>query len=194
MESSLLQNIPDKRQDKNTTSHKFKQDLIEFFEPLKLKHCLEVGTNLGYSTYILSHLFEQVVSVDVDINALYRAQEFNKERSNITFLHGNFSAGIPLDWQIRYDVAFIDANHSYQNVRADTENCRLVGVPEMYIIYDDYGLPESEPAVKKAVDELLEREILTIVKYIGEPSGSEPRVGRPLVDWEGIICKTNDQV
>ena len=63
------------------------------------------------------------------------------------------------------------------------------GKDSMYIVFDDYGLPESIPAVKVAVDELINNNILEFVKYIGEPLGNEPRIGKPLVDWEGIITK-----
>ena len=40
----ILSGIPDKRQEKNTTSLKFKSDLIKFFgEEYKNKTCLEIG-------------------------------------------------------------------------------------------------------------------------------------------------------
>jgi len=56
----ILKGIPDKRQDKNTTSLKFKKDLIEFFgEDYKDKICLEIGTSKGYSTRLLSFLFKK---------------------------------------------------------------------------------------------------------------------------------------
>ena len=53
----ILENIPDKRESKNTTSLKFKKDLIEYFKDLNLNRCIEVGTHVGYSTRILSFLF-----------------------------------------------------------------------------------------------------------------------------------------
>ena len=48
----ILDSIPDKTQDKQTTSLKFKQDVIEFFKDKNLDTCLEIGTNHGWTTRI----------------------------------------------------------------------------------------------------------------------------------------------
>ena len=58
-----------------------------------------------------------------------------------------------------------------------------------YIVFDDYGLPEDKPCVKVAVDEFIKNNNIEDITYIGEPKGSEPRIGRPLIDWEGVIIK-----
>lgn len=186
--TDFLTGIPDKRVDKNTTSLKFKQDLIDFFYPLQLKNCVEVGTSLGYSTRVLSFLFDDVTTIDIEYQNIQKALSFNSDRSNITFLHGNASES---DWgiDIKYDVSFIDANHSYAHVISDAEQSIRNGIDHMYIVFDDYGLPESTPSVKMAVDEMLSNGTLKLIKYIGEPAGNEPRQGRPLIDWEGIICQ-----
>ena len=56
--SELLNNIPDKTEDKNTTSLKFKKDLISYLgDKYKDKVCVEIGTSKGYTTRILSSLF-----------------------------------------------------------------------------------------------------------------------------------------
>lgn len=188
--NKILSNIPDKRIDKNTTSLQFKQDVITFFTDMQLDNCIEVGTSYGYSTHVLSHIFKNVTTIDININHIDKAKTFNVDRTNINYLLGD-STGT--DWSLdeKFDVAFIDADHSYKAVVRDIQQCISVGKPNMYIIFDDYGLPEKEPAVKQAVDEYIANGTLSIIKYIGEPAGSEPRVGRPLVDWEGIITKVN---
>ena len=56
-------------------------------------------------------------------------------------------------------------------------------------MFDDYGLPENTPSVKVAVEQAVMNGFLKVVKYIGEPAGEEPRRGRKLVDWEGVICQ-----
>ena len=185
--NTILSNIPDKRKDKNTTSLQFKKDLIEFFKNMQLKNCVEIGTSLGYSTYVLSHLFESVTTIDIDINNIQKASKFNSERTNITFLHGN-STTSEWDMDCKFDVAFIDADHSHNAVLKDIDTCIKYGTNTMYIVFDDYGLPDG---VKPAVDEVLNKGILKVIKYIGEPAGNEPRIGKPLVDWEGIICQIN---
>ena len=184
----ILANIPDKRVDKNTTSLKFKEDLIEFFKDLKLKNCVEVGTSLGYSTYVLGHLFENVTTIDIDLNNIQKATKFNSSMSNITFLHGNSASS---NWGVdcKFDAAFIDADHSYAAVIKDIESCIAHGSNNLLIVFDDYGLPDTKPGVKMAVDDVISKNILKVVKYIGEPKGNEPRIGKPLIDWEGVICQ-----
>ena len=56
--NKILENIPDKREYKETTSLKFKKDLIECFSDIgKDLTVLEVGTNHGHTTRILSFIF-----------------------------------------------------------------------------------------------------------------------------------------
>ena len=43
----------DKKENKNTTSHKFKKDLLEYFSDKSIKTCLEIGANWGYTTRVL---------------------------------------------------------------------------------------------------------------------------------------------
>ena len=63
---TILKDIPDKRQDKDTTSLKFKEQLINFFgDEWKDKTCLEIGTNKGYTTRVLSFLFKKVRVVPI---------------------------------------------------------------------------------------------------------------------------------
>ena len=182
----MLEGIPDKRQDKNTTSLKFKQDLIKYFESKKLYSCIELGTNAGWTTRVLSMIFEHVITIEQDYDLVKKAQMNNNDRENIEYLNGDVYNS---DWGIQevIDVGMIDCIHSYEFVKQDIQNCLAQGVK--YLIFDDYGLPEQMPSVKVAVDEFIKNNPTVDVTYIGEPAGSEPRIGRPLVDWEGVIIK-----
>ena len=87
--NEILKDIPDKRDDKNTTSLKFKKDLIEFFGDKYLnKKCFEIGTNRGYTTRILSFLFDKVKTVDIDTNLIEYSKLLNKDRNNIEHTNG----------------------------------------------------------------------------------------------------------
>jgi hypothetical protein len=185
---NILDGIPDKRIDKNTTSLKFKKDIIDYFSNIDTTgyRCIEVGTNKGYTTRVLSLVFDHVVTLELRSDLIKYARETNKDRTNIEYVQCdvyNSEWGVVEDHQI----AFIDCDHRYSYVRRDIENCLKLNVK--YIIFDDYGLPENKPCVKVAVDTYIEEVNPNSIKYIGEPAGNEPRVGRPLVDWEGVIIE-----
>ena len=66
-----MENIPDKSYYFNTTSLKFKKDLIDYFgENYQNKTCLEIGTHKGYTTRILSDLFKKVITCEIDENLI----------------------------------------------------------------------------------------------------------------------------
>ena len=190
----ILKDIPDKRQDKDTTSLKFKKDLIEFFgEDWKDKTCLEIGTNRGYTTRILSFLFKKVITCEYDSELVSFAKNVNKDRDNIEFLQKDVYQST---WDFEnIDVSFIDCVHEYANVMHDIQkSLQLVkSNKEMILVFDDYGLPKPphrEKDVKDAVDQYVdEHPSFDLVKYIGEDKGSDCRPGKILKAEEGVICK-----
>ena len=189
----ILSQVPDKRDDKDTTSHEFKKDLYDFFWENKWRErsILEVSCNKGYSSYLLSHLFKQVYAVDFVQKALNWAKKFNQDRGryNIQYIQCDvyrspYWAKLP-----KADVVFLDADHRYRNVVYDIRNAwtNTLGIVG-YIIVDDYGLPGA--GVHRAVNDLVkENTRLTKVNYIGEPAGFTLLGGRKLLDWEGVILK-----
>jgi len=189
----ILSQVPDKREDKDTTSHEFKKDLYDFFrgEYGRERSILEVSCSKGYSSYLLSHLFKQVYAVDYERDLLDFASKFNQDRgrNNIQFIQCDIYKTPYWDKLPKADVVFLDADHRYKNVVYDIRNAWTNILDKGgYIIIDDYGLPAS--GVKRAVNDLVkENTHLTKVGYIGEPNGSDCRSGRKLIDWEGLILK-----
>lgn len=182
---TILESIPDKKDFKNTTSLKFKKGLIEYFKDLNLNRCIEVGTHVGYTTRILSFLFNEIITLEIHMPNITEAQKINKDRSNITFMHGDAYSS---DWDIpNSDASFIDCVHTYNAVKYDIENSLKKGVK--YLIFDDYGLFSE---VKRAVDDFISQYPDTSTTGIGEPPGSKFRDGREFKDWEGIIIKLNN--
>jgi hypothetical protein len=178
----LLVNIPDKFQHKTTTSHKFKRDLFEFFnkEEFKNKTCLEIGSNVGYTTRILSYLFKEVTGFNLENVEL--AEKFNSDRPNVKFYAQNvYTTALPIDYG---DVFLIDAEHTYDAVISDTiRSLTFQSNDKKYFIYDDYG---AFPEIKQAITDLIQHDKIEIVKYIGHEPVSN--FTRPLFDYEGIIC------
>jgi len=188
-EGVILENIPDKRENKGTTSLKFKKDLIEFYKDKNNDTIIELGTHFGYSTKVLSHLFENVITFDNNYEKTCLARAFNQKRDNITYFTEDAYKYHWWETSNQVSAVFIDTVHVYNNVVMDIENCLKIN-NECHIIFDDYGMFTD---VKRAVDEYIENKKLEFIKFIGEPAGSDCRPGKILKDWEGVICKINQK-
>lgn len=178
----ILKNIPDKFAHSTTTSHKFKKDIYNFFnkEEFKNKTCVEWGSNLGYTTHVLSYLFKDVTGFNKE--KATEAIEFNKERPNVKFFTQDiYNTKIPIS---HGDVFLVDAEHTYHAVIEDT--IRSLGFSsdgKKYFIYDDYG---AYPEIKKAIEDLIEYNKIKIVCKIGYSENE--KFTRFLSDYEGVIC------
>ena len=180
----------DKREDKNTVTHQFKIDLIDMFEDDKWKSCsvLEVACYKGYTTSILSKLFERVWAVESNKSFLESAKKYNEKNTNIRYIRENVYAGRKWKRFPIADVVFIDCNHDYKSVTSDLEQSIEHLNDGGFIVMDDYGLFWQ---LKDAVHDFIKKMDgeITIHKYIGEPEGSTARKGKVMNDWEGIILK-----
>lgn len=187
---NILKGIPDKRQDKNTTSLKFKKDLIEFLgEDYKDKICLEIGTSKGYSTRILSFLFKKVITCEINPELIAFAKNINKDRDNIEFLQKDVY-GTRWDFE-DIDVVFIDCDHEVNAVLRDIQNAISLCKPsqELLIVFDDYGLDNPWEGVKDAISRYDDNPYFEIIKEIGEPKGSDCNPRANLLEVEGVICR-----
>ena len=180
----------DKREDKNTVTHQFKIDLIDMFEDDKWKSCsvLEVACYKGYTTSILSKLFERVWAVESNKSFLESAKKYNEKNTNIRYIRENVYAGRKWKRFPIADVVFIDCNHDYKSVTSDLEQSIEHLNDGGFIVMDDYGLFWQ---LKDAVHDFIKKMDgeITIHKYIGEPEGSTAIKGKVMNDWEGIILK-----
>ena len=179
--------IPDKTEFKDTTSLKFKQDVAEFFKDKNLNTCLEIGTNKGWTTRILSDLFKEVHTVDYTLPNTEAAKFNNSKKSNIHYYTADAYkretfAGMP-----KMDVVFIDCVHTYDAVLFDINTAlSLIDTEQgMYFLFDDYGHPEST-GVKQAILQAIE-EGLKIETYVGQPAGYQYNSATTTIDHEGII-------
>ena len=191
---NILNGIPDKSEYKETTSLKFKKDVIEFFSKSEFsdKTVLELGTNHGHTTRVLSFLFKKVITMDWrEEPNLRMAKELNKDRDNITYVQKDLYND---KWNIddKIDVFFIDCVHDFDNVYNDIINCSNLSNDISYFIFDDYGLGHhyKNGGVKSAVDKFVEmNDGFEIIQNIGHSAGETVREGKPFLDNEGIICK-----
>ena len=194
----ILSEMPDKSEYKETTSLKFKRDVIDFFgeDDFLNKTVLELGTNHGHTTRVLSFLFGKVITMDWrEEPNLRMAKELNQDRNNITYIQKDLYKE---QWGIdeKVDVFFIDCVHDFDNVYNDIMNCSNIANEVSYFIFDDYGLGNyyQKGGVKAAVDKFVDmNDGFEIVKEIGHPSGEVVREGKPFLSSEGVICKFDNK-
>jgi len=183
----LIKDLPDKFTSKTTTSLKWKSDFIDYFRDDKYKDMkiLEIGSSLGHSSRILSFLFKKVIAVDNLSERHIKSNRLNYDRDNIEFVTMDV---YNQPWNFEsVDVVFIDCVHDYQHVKSDIDNALKFGKGTI-IVFDDYGL---FPELKKAIDEYISANVLSLETYLGMPTGTyyPKTMNKELKDWEGLVCQ-----
>jgi hypothetical protein len=196
----LLDDLPDKYVSKTTTSLKWKADFIDYFDTGEYKKCnaVEIGSSLGATTHVLSHLFEKVIAVDnLSDRHVKSEQVYNSDRDNITYVTKDVYNS---EWQFgKVDLFIIDCIHDYEHIKLDIDNAIktfdnvMNGESKRLLAFDDYGL---FPELKQAIDEYIESGQLELIKYIGHPAGNSfPKtLHKVLKDKEGIICYVKKRI
>ena len=192
MMNEILEKIPDKQlEHKDTTSKLWKKDLYDFFKNKKTNNILEIGTNNGWTTFWCSHFFDHVYTIENSTERIQSSKNLCIDRKNITFILGDAYknstyANIPLN----IDAIIIDCIHTYNAVIDDINRAlTYYNNKKIYIIFDDYGHPEST-GVHKAINEAIKMG-LKVEKYIGQPAGyivhRNNNTQFQLIHQEGII-------
>lgn len=147
-----------------TISEKFRYDIMHFFENKHKNTIIEIGSYKGYTTRILSKIFNKVIAVDNNPYHHYENMKINNDRNNIRYdvfdLYKDRWTHITDDVQ----VAFIDAGHSYAQCKSDICNILNTFKTLQYIIFDDYGVWTG---VKQAVDEYISSNKLKFKTFAG---------------------------
>ena len=184
----IFLNIPDKHQNRHTTTHKLKEDLLDFFseDHWSSKNCLEVGTAFGHTTRVLSFIFNKVYTIEAVGNNIEKAKELNFDRANIEYV---LADAYQLDWKLftGIDVVFIDCKHEIGYVKQDIERSLEIGNKDFYLVFDDYG--HTNQGVNFAVNDFIDDGKIEFVKHIGQSAGTQVHAGLKIRDWEGVICK-----
>eukprot|EP00746_Dinoflagellata_sp_MGD_P167152 gnl/MRDRNA2_/MRDRNA2_97549_c0_seq1.p1 gnl/MRDRNA2_/MRDRNA2_97549_c0~~gnl/MRDRNA2_/MRDRNA2_97549_c0_seq1.p1 ORF type:complete len:281 (+),score=54.86 gnl/MRDRNA2_/MRDRNA2_97549_c0_seq1:90-845(+) len=179
--------VPDKTNDQWTISKQFREDLKGVFgHDAANMTVLEVGSYFGYTTRLLSSLFQKVIALDAIPEFLLVNREFNMDRNNIVYLKFHT---LDDDWALfsanLIHVVVLDASHDYGSVRLDIDN--VLKIPTVgLIVFDDYG---AEEGVRQAVVEYVDRGLLRPVVYLGEQPGWTLRDGRTVDEREAVLCE-----
>lgn len=139
------------------------------------KQVLEIGTHFGRSTVWMAKTANFVHTIDpfLDYNG-FRGDYIKKSLMenlvrhrvhNKVMVHEGTSEAILKDWGTKFDLIFIDGDHSYVGVKRDIALTRNLVPPGGLIAFHDYGRP-SDPGVSQAVNEFVE-EGAKVLKVIG---------------------------
>jgi predicted protein tyrosine phosphatase len=181
----ILNRIANKNENKNTTSGKFKEDILKFFSDPKYKNMtmLELGCHMGNTTRIYSECFGKVIAVEKSEHNISVAKETCSDVDNVEFINidvydDNFK--LP-----NADIVHIDAGHTYEQVIYDIDRC-IEQMDNPIIIMDDYG--HEGRTVRDAIDKKLEEGKLILYKHIGEDKGYVASNDKVFIGREGVIC------
>jgi hypothetical protein len=167
----LLLSIPDKHlRWKSTTSRVFKKDLYNFLADKNIEDTLEIGTNQGLTSLILSYVSKNVYTVELTEHNVNEAKKHCSERTNITFINGDaYSDRTYYSCPKYFDVVVIDCLHDYDSVIKDINRALSFTNPDkgIYLIFDDYSHPEFA-GVRSAIDEAIQMG-LKVETYLGQP-------------------------
>ena len=143
---------------------------------------IELGSCQGNSTLIYSNVFKKVYGVEKDSWNIEQSTNRCKDRDNVEFIKKDIYTE---DWNFpQADVVMIDAGHTYQHIIHDVEKA-VNYFNNPIIILDDYGNPKTD--IKKAIDELIDNQVLSLHTHIGEQSGFKTAAGWVMNDREGGI-------
>ncbi len=80
-----------------------------------------------------------------------------KFEKNVEILKGDSKKILPKINLSEVDYVFIDGGHSYETVKSDLNNCKVVIENKGIVLCDDYDLSYA-PGVKEAIDEFVSKE------------------------------------
>lgn len=97
-------------------------DLCDEIEKLKSrKYALEIGINQGGTSYILSHYFTELYSIDIETFNTW--EKIKEERNNINFIQADSHKQETIDkiknLNIKFDFIFINGDHSESGATQD---------------------------------------------------------------------------
>ena len=186
----FLNKVKSKLDDKDTTSRKFKEDLINTFDNHKDKVMLELGCNRGHTTRVYASLFKKVIAVERSEKNIQIAKDVCNDVDNVEFIKSDvYDTNFELPHS---DIVHIDAGHSHEEVLFDINRC-LEKLNKPTLIFDDvceklYPNGEIGKTIRTAIDKFISDGKINIKKYIGEHKGYITGNGKKLLGREGMIC------
>jgi len=128
----------------------FKYIGIDIFE-LDEKSKNEVIPNINFKNP-LKQFYYRYVKKENPYSLISVKKLLKKFEKNIEIFKGDSKKILPTIDLSEVDYVFIDGGHSYETVKNDLNNCKIVIENKGTVLCDDYNLSYA-PGVKKAIDE-----------------------------------------
>jgi len=190
-EDHVLNRIDNKDADKDTTSNKFKEDVLRFFSNHKNDTIVELGSNTGNTTRVFAEAFGKVIGIEHNADRVAIAKQKCSDVDNVEIILAdvyNSAFEIP-----DADVIHVDAGHNHDQVCLDIDRC-AVKSNKPFLIFDDcckkkYPDGSLGTTIRTAVDQKIAEGKIQFIKYIGANNGYQAANGKVLTGAEGMICK-----
>jgi 16S rRNA G966 N2-methylase RsmD len=195
---SILENIPDKNENMSTTSKKMKEDIVNYIkERFENPNSIEFGTHRGQTTLVLAQICDKVYTINKTVESFTEAKQLHRQwnANNIEYIPFNLYSKNLLEINDTFDIAFIDAGHSYEEVAQDVRRCLTQlewKTNEFTIIFDDFGMHKGVfNYVRKFLGTKYTNYTIMLMEYVGHEGPHDFGSGRELEKGahEGIILK-----
>jgi predicted O-methyltransferase YrrM len=145
---------------------------------IEIENYLEIGCAAGGLTYVIDHFFKpkRIVLVDDEKHIRHKlSQTVLKDISYQKIVGDSQSESTRLqlfNLDLRFDIIFVDGDHSYKGVKKDTINYLPLLKKRGLIIFHDVA--EKTCGIKKWVDEMVldERiDLCLVASFVTNPGG-----------------------
>ena len=116
----------------------------------------EVIPNINFRNP-LKQFYYRYIKKENPYNLISVKKLLKKFEKNVEILKGDSKKILPKIDLTEVDYVFIDGGHSYETVKSDLNNCKIVIENKGIVLCDDYDLSYA-PGVKKAIDEFVYKE------------------------------------
>ena len=133
----------------------FKYIGIDIFEhDEKLKN--EIIPNINFRNP-LKQFYYRYIKRENPYSLISVKKLLNKFKKNVEIIKGDSKKLLPNIDLTQIDYVFIDGGHSYETVKSDLNNCKIVIENNGIVLCDDYNLTYAS-GVKNAIDEFVAKE------------------------------------
>ena len=129
-------------------------DLFEYDENLKD----EVVPNINFNNP-LKQFYYKYIKRENPYSLISVKKLLKRFEKNVEIIKGDSKEILPNLDLTEVDYVFLDGGHSYETVKNDLNNCKIVIENNGIVLCDDYNLSQA-PGVKKAIDDFVKEKKL----------------------------------